>query len=40
MRLLKCLVYYYADFLRNPDFRGPNFTWAVPFKIALRAAKR
>lgn len=26
----------YRDFIRHPDYRGSNFNWLVPFRIAYQ----
>lgn len=36
MRLLRLIFMFYRDFIRHPEWRGENFTWRVPLRLAWR----
>jgi hypothetical protein len=35
MKLLKTIFVVYREFITHPEFRGPNFNWRVPMRLAL-----
>jgi len=34
MKLAKWMFFHYREFLKHPEYRGPNFTWFTPALLA------
>jgi len=32
--LIRNIAAHYREFRQHPNYRGPNFTWIVPLKLA------
>lgn len=34
MSLIRNIIAHYRTFIQHPNFRGPNFNWIVPLRMA------